>query len=140
DTRKDEDEPEEAKAVQCCDSAVHSDQVHRPQPRQNIRAEAKQPGDIAQDKMGLEQQFRGHLVSCRQLVHAASNTALRTPTRASSSKKSIMAALTSSARCCSVQSPQPGSQPADRRISWRSDSASSRIEPGTTKAGVSTLG
>src|SRR5437879_4678796 len=30
--------------------------------------------------------------------------------------------------------------PADRRINWRSDSACSRIEPGTTKAGVSTLG
>src|SRR5712691_11250863 len=55
-------------------------------------------------------------------------------------RKSIMAAPTSGARSCSVQWPQPGSQPADRRINWRSDSACSRIEPGTTKAGVSTLG
>ncbi len=33
-----------------------------------------------------------------------------------------------------------GDQPARRRLSWRSDSACSRIELGTTKAGVSTFG
>src|SRR6266436_1633609 len=31
--------------------------------------------------MGLEQNFRGHLASYQQLVHAASNTAIRTPIR-----------------------------------------------------------
>src|SRR6266852_6305918 len=33
--------------------------------------------------MGLEQDFRGHLASYQQLVHAASNTALRMPSRPS---------------------------------------------------------
>src|SRR5258705_10359944 len=35
--------------------------------------------------MGLEQDFRGHLVSYQQLVHAALNTALWTPAQAFSS-------------------------------------------------------
>src|SRR3981189_793847 len=33
--------------------------------------------------MDLKQDFRGHLASYQQLVHAASNTALRTPSRPS---------------------------------------------------------
>src|ERR1700726_1463215 len=33
--------------------------------------------------MGLEQDFRGHLASYQQLVHAASNTAVRMPSRPS---------------------------------------------------------
>jgi hypothetical protein len=64
-TAKQEDEPEEAEAVQRGDRALRGDPVHRPEPRQNIRAEAKQPGDIAQDKMDPEQGFGGHLVSFR---------------------------------------------------------------------------
>src|SRR5882724_8146591 len=87
----------------CRVAIARCDPVHRPEPRQNVRAEAEQPRDIAENKMSLEQQFRGHLVSYQQLVRA-------------------------------------GGQPADRRINWRNDSACSRIEPGTTKAGVSTLG
>src|SRR6266568_1344178 len=45
DARKDEDEPEEAEAVQSSDGALRCDPVHRPEPRQTVCAEAKQPRD-----------------------------------------------------------------------------------------------
>ena len=60
DAWKDEDEPEEAEAVQSSDGAVCRDPVHRPEPRQTVCAEAKQPRDVAEDEMYLEQDFRGH--------------------------------------------------------------------------------
>ena len=46
DAWKDKDEPEEAKAVQSGDGALRIESVHRPEPGQNVHAEAKQPRDI----------------------------------------------------------------------------------------------
>ena len=40
DARDDEDEPEEAEAVQGSDGAKRCDPVHRPEPGQDVRAEA----------------------------------------------------------------------------------------------------
>jgi hypothetical protein len=73
---------EKAKAMQRSDSALRLDLVHRFEPGPDVHAEAKQPRDISENKMGLEPQFRGHLVSYQQLVHAVSNMAVRTPARA----------------------------------------------------------
>ncbi len=47
DARKDEDEPEEAEAVQRSDGALRVDPVHRLEPGQDVHADAKQPRDIA---------------------------------------------------------------------------------------------
>src|SRR5260370_35010307 len=60
---------------------MRCDPVHRPEPGPDVRAEAEQPRDIIENKMGSEQRFRGHLASDQQFVHAASNTAVRTPLR-----------------------------------------------------------
>jgi hypothetical protein len=38
---------------------------------------AKQPRDVAKNKMGLEPQFSGHLIFNRLLVHAAARLALQ---------------------------------------------------------------
>src|SRR5260370_35793663 len=62
---------------------MRCDPVHRPEPGPDVRAEAEQPRDIIENKMGSEQRFRGHLASDQQFVHAASNTAVRTPIRLS---------------------------------------------------------
>src|SRR5436309_10597651 len=67
--------------------------------------------------MGLEKDFRRHVTSYRGFVHAASNTAVRMPIRP---RVTYARGLT-------------------RRYSCRSESACSRIELGTTKAGVSTF-
>jgi hypothetical protein len=40
------DEPEEAEAMQSSDGTMRCDQVHRLEPGQEVRAEAKQPRDI----------------------------------------------------------------------------------------------
>ena len=55
-----EDQPEEAEAVQRRDGAVRADPVHRLEPGQDVRAEAEQPRDIAEHEMCLEDGFRGH--------------------------------------------------------------------------------
>ena len=54
DARKDKDQPEEAKAVQCGDGALGIEPVHRLEPGQNVRAEAEQARDIAENEMQLE--------------------------------------------------------------------------------------
>src|ERR1700682_1582311 len=46
DARNDEDEPEEAEAVQGGDGALRFDPVHRLEPGPDVHAEAKQPRDI----------------------------------------------------------------------------------------------
>jgi Transposase DDE domain len=46
-------------------------------------AEAKQPRDISQDELYSEEGFRRHLTTCQVLIDAASNTAVRTPSRPS---------------------------------------------------------
>src|SRR5262249_27256133 len=71
---KDKHQPEEAKAVQGCDGALRSDQVHRLEPRQDVRAEAKQPRDITKNELQIEDGLRRHLTSLR--IDAASNTAV----------------------------------------------------------------
>ena len=43
------------------------DPVHRPEPWQAVCAEAKQPRDVAEDKLNLEQDFRGHFSSYGQV-------------------------------------------------------------------------
>ena len=43
----------------------------------NVHAKAKQPRDVAKNKMGLEQQFSGHLVSNQLLAHASACLALQ---------------------------------------------------------------
>jgi hypothetical protein len=58
--RQDEDEAEEAKAVQRGDGALRLDVIELLQPRPDIDGEAKQPGGISQYEMRLEQDFRGH--------------------------------------------------------------------------------
>jgi CO/xanthine dehydrogenase Mo-binding subunit len=55
---EDEDEPEEAEAVQGRDRAMRLDAVHRPEPGQDIGAEAEQPCDIAQHELQVEDHFR----------------------------------------------------------------------------------
>ena len=45
--RKDEDEPEEAEAVQRSDRTLCFEMVHRFEPGPDVHAEAKQPRDIA---------------------------------------------------------------------------------------------
>src|SRR3984893_16157911 len=79
DARNDEDEPEEAEAVQNSDGALRLDLVHRLEPGPHVRAEAKQPRDVTQDEMYLENGCRRHLASYQVLTDAASNTAVRMP-------------------------------------------------------------
>src|SRR5258708_35820312 len=81
--RKDEDEPEEAEAVQRSDRTLCFEMVHRFEPGPDVHAKARQPRDISEDEMGLEQDFRGHLISDQVLLDAASNTAVRMPSRPS---------------------------------------------------------
>ncbi len=74
DAWKDEDEPEEAEAVQSGDGTLRLDPVHRLEPGPNIRAEAKQPRDVTENEMHLEDGCRGHSgllssVSWRGLEH-----------------------------------------------------------------------
>ena len=47
DAWKNEDQPEEAEAVQSRDGALRFKPVHRLEPGQDVHAEAKQPRDIA---------------------------------------------------------------------------------------------
>jgi hypothetical protein len=54
DAGKDEDQPEEAEAVQSSDGALRFDQIHRREPGPDVRAEAEQPRDVTQDEMDLE--------------------------------------------------------------------------------------
>ena len=49
--RKDEDEPEEAEAVQRSDRTLCFEMVHRFEPGPDVHAEAKQPRDISEDEM-----------------------------------------------------------------------------------------
>jgi hypothetical protein len=62
DSRKDEDEPEEAKAVQRGDGALRLNAVHRPEPRPYVGAKTQQPGGIAEDEMDAEQRFLRHVI------------------------------------------------------------------------------
>src|SRR5207248_3202043 len=60
DAREYEDKPKETEAVQSRDGAVRFDPVHRLKPGQDVRAEAKQPRDVTEDEMCLEEEFRRH--------------------------------------------------------------------------------
>jgi hypothetical protein len=60
---QDKDESEEAEAVQYSDGTLRCDPVHRPEPRQKVRAEAKQPRDITKNEMHSEDGFRRYLAS-----------------------------------------------------------------------------
>src|SRR5581483_12140197 len=53
----DENEPEETEAVQRGDGAVRFEALHRSELRQDVDAEAKQPGDVAEDEMDSEYGF-----------------------------------------------------------------------------------
>jgi hypothetical protein len=56
--RKDEDEPKEPEAVKGRDGAMRFDPVHRLESRQDVHAEAKQPGYVPENEMDLEDGFR----------------------------------------------------------------------------------
>lgn len=58
DSRKQEDEPEEAETVQRGNGALRRHPIQRVQPWQAISTEAKQPCDVAQDELDLEQHLR----------------------------------------------------------------------------------
>src|SRR6202043_2238463 len=94
----------EAEAVQRSDRTLCFEMVYRFEPGPDVHAKAKQPRDISEDEMDLEHDFRRHVSSY------AGSFAYKLR------RKSIMAALPSGARSCSVQGPQPGSMIAGR--SW----------------------
>ena len=56
--RKDEDQPEEAKAVQGSDSALRFDPVHRLESWPDVHTEAEQPHDITQHEVHIKKGFR----------------------------------------------------------------------------------
>src|SRR6185312_634394 len=51
DARQDEDESEEAETVQRGYRALRLDPIHRPEPGPDVRAEAKQPREVAENEM-----------------------------------------------------------------------------------------
>jgi len=55
---KDEDEPKEPEAVKGRDGAMGVDPVHRLEFRQDVHSEAKQPGDVPENEVDLEDSFR----------------------------------------------------------------------------------
>src|SRR5689334_21062537 len=57
----DEHQSEYPEAVQGRDRAMRFDPIHRLEPRQDVDAEAKQPGDITEYELGSEHGFDGHL-------------------------------------------------------------------------------
>jgi hypothetical protein len=63
DAWKDEHEPEESEAVQGRDRAMGFDPVHRLESRQEIHSEAKQPDDVPESEMNLEDELRRHVAS-----------------------------------------------------------------------------
>src|SRR5260370_38651035 len=79
--RKDEDEPEEAEAVQRSDRTLCFEMVHRFEPGTDVHAKARQPRDISEDEVGLKQDFRGHMISDQVMVDSASNTAVMMTSR-----------------------------------------------------------
>src|SRR5215470_9107553 len=58
--RNDEDESEEAKAMQRCDGTLRIRAAKRFQPRPDIGAEGEQPGDVTEDEMSLEDRDNRH--------------------------------------------------------------------------------
>jgi hypothetical protein len=60
DAWKEEDEPEEAEAVQRSNGALCFHRVHRFEPGQRVHGNAKQPGDITSNEMYLKDGCRGH--------------------------------------------------------------------------------
>src|SRR5690242_17771200 len=48
------DQAEEAEAVQRGDDALSTDAVHRPEPGPDIRTRSKQPRDVAENELDLE--------------------------------------------------------------------------------------
>ena len=55
-----EDQPEEAEAVDGGDDALGAETVHQPEPGQHVRAEDQQAGDIPEDELRLEDRLRCH--------------------------------------------------------------------------------
>jgi len=54
------DESEEAKAVQRCDRALRTESVHCLEPGEDVDNEAKQPRDVTEDEMQLEDDCGRH--------------------------------------------------------------------------------
>ena len=82
-TRNNEDQPEEAEAVQSSDGALRFDLVHRLELGPYVRAKAKQPGDVTKNEVYLEDGCWRHVDSYQVLIGAASNNAVRMPSRPS---------------------------------------------------------
>src|SRR5215469_6734173 len=57
DARKNKDEPEESKAVQCSDCSLGIVSIHGLEPGPNIDTEAQQPRDITQNEVNSEESF-----------------------------------------------------------------------------------
>src|SRR5215471_6377136 len=55
DSRKDKDEPEESKTVQCSDCTLRRESIHNLEPGPNVDAEAKQPRDITENELNSEE-------------------------------------------------------------------------------------
>src|SRR5260370_27341485 len=116
DARKDGDEPEEAETVQGGDGALRFDPVHRFEPGQDVHAEAKQPRDVTKNELCLKEGFRRHLASYRVLVDAASNTAVRMPSRPSMRLRPRLAA--SCAKSGPITTPRLGEGGGPDARSW----------------------
>src|SRR5215471_10895264 len=57
DSRKDKDEPEESKTVQCSDCTLRRESIHNLEPGPNVDAEAKQPRDVTENELNSEESF-----------------------------------------------------------------------------------
>src|SRR5260221_14431102 len=68
DAWKDKYEPEESKTVQRGDGALRIDLAHRFEPGQDVATGEKQPRDITQHEMQVEDDFRRHLRSPSELT------------------------------------------------------------------------
>ena len=57
DARKDKDEPEESKTVQCSDCTLGIVSIHGLKPGPDVDAKAKQPRDITKNELNSEESF-----------------------------------------------------------------------------------